>query len=99
MTPTENRHCNRQNCFDGSEPCELGDIEIFQNGKKIGTNSVCLKLYDVDIDTDKFQFQSQGSTDNFSNFAFPWNLWKCDGQGSLYFKFYNERNGKYSNLR
>ena len=71
MTPTENRHCNRQNCFDGSEPCGLGDIEIFQNGKKIGTNSVCLKLYDVDIDTDKFQFQSQGSTDNFSNFAFP----------------------------
>ena len=71
MTPAENQHCNRQNCFDGSEPCELGDIEIFQNGKKIGTNSVCLKLYDVDIDTDEFQFQSQGSTDNFSNFAFP----------------------------
>ena len=61
MTPTENQHCNRQNCFTGSEPCEFGDIEIFQNGKKIGTNSVCLKLYDIDIDIDEFHFQSQGS--------------------------------------
>ena len=63
MTPIENQYCNRQNCYENSEPCELGQIEIFQNGEKIGTNSVCLKLYDVDIDYDEFHFKSLGSTD------------------------------------
>ena len=64
MTPIENQHCTRQNCLTKDlEPCELGQIEIFQNGEKIGTNSVCLKLYDVDIGLDEFFFQSQGSTD------------------------------------
>jgi len=62
MTPIENQHCNRQNCYKNSEPCELGQIDIFQNGEKIGTNSVCLKLYDVDIDYDEFHFKSANGT-------------------------------------
>ena len=67
MTPIENQHCNRQNCLTKDfEPCELGQIEIFQNGEKIGTNSVCMKLYDVDIGFDEFYFQSQGSADGKS---------------------------------
>ena len=81
MTPIENQHCNRQNCLTQDlEPCELGQIEIYQNGEKIGTNSVCLKLYDVDVGLDEFHFQSQGSTDSESlplSFDSPCNPAKC----------------------